>query len=215
MRTASEVGSGTGCRTGAAVDDGGGGTTEPQSERKGSADAGDGAAGAAPGPCTPAEDDDPDTGAPADDLPARSSSAEDAAARSGRRCRFVLVRLVLSWRPVARARRGQADRGIAATLWSVNRLPGLTRSPVSRPVTGPAAARCLGYGDQGPLRARAVEPCTVRPEGQTCGLRWSRTHSSCWSVRPRSGSDVGQREANPAQRPVLIPVVGPAPVARI
>src|SRR4051794_32605146 len=78
MRTASEVGSGTGCRTGAAIDDGGGGTTEPESEREGSADSGDGAAGAAPGPCTPAEDDDPDTGAPAEDRPARSSSAEDA-----------------------------------------------------------------------------------------------------------------------------------------
>jgi hypothetical protein len=37
-----------------------------------------------------------------------------AAARSGRRYRFVVMRLVLSWRPVARAHPGQGDGGIAA-----------------------------------------------------------------------------------------------------
>jgi hypothetical protein len=76
------IGSEPGCGTGAAVDDGGGGTTEPESEREGSADGGEEAAGAGPGPCTPAEADDPDTGAPAEDRPARSLSAEDAAGPS-------------------------------------------------------------------------------------------------------------------------------------
>ena len=75
-------GSGTGCRTDAAVDDGDGGPTEPESEPEGSADGGDAAAGAAPGPCTSAGDDDPDTGAPAEDRPARNSSAEHAAGPS-------------------------------------------------------------------------------------------------------------------------------------
>src|SRR3712207_6118965 len=64
------------------MEEGAGGPTGPESQSEGSADGGDAAAGAAPEPCTAAGDDDPDTGAPAEDRPARSSSAEDAAGPS-------------------------------------------------------------------------------------------------------------------------------------
>jgi hypothetical protein len=58
------------------------------------------------------------------------------------------------------------------------------------------------------------------PSGRVDGLVWpgrGLVHSLCSSSGrpPASGRRVGQRETDPAQRPVLIAVVGPAPVPRI
>ncbi len=73
------IGSGTGCGTGAAIEDGGAGTTEPGPAGADNGDGdGDGAAGAES--CTPAGDDS-GTGAPTGDVPVGSCFAEDAAGR--------------------------------------------------------------------------------------------------------------------------------------
>jgi len=122
-------------------------------------------------------------------LSSRQRAACTVVARSGRRIPVVVIRLVLSWRPVARARPARGDGGD-------RRHPGrqcingrASPAPRSRPVPGPARAPDM----------------------------WSPLvpQRSWWWVRPRSAADVGQREAGPAQRPFLVAVVGPAPVARV
>ena len=102
----------------------------------------------------------------------RQRASCTVAARSGHRYRFVVTRRVLSWHPVARARPGQGTAGSAPLLSSEHPLQGLTPSPISHLITGPATARCVGHGhgDHGPLHARAVESCTVRVEGRTVVL---------------------------------------------
>lgn len=71
-------------------------------------------------------------------LCSRQRGAGTAAARSGRRYQFVVMRLVPSWRPVARARPGSGDGGDRRHPGqSVHQRQGLTRSPVSpRPGSG-------------------------------------------------------------------------------
>src|SRR3712207_2440543 len=66
--------------------------------------------------------------------------------------------------------------------------------------------------------AMAAKECsaTMRSTPVRSGLRAELLRVRFrWSIRPRSEPDAGQREADPAQRPVLVAVVGPAPVARV
>jgi hypothetical protein len=76
--------------------------------------------------------------------------------------------------PVTSGRAGSPWTGTAGPLLPLvsKSTHGITRSLVSCPVTGPAATRILdhGYGG-GALCAGAVEPCMVRAEGRTWGLR--------------------------------------------
>jgi hypothetical protein len=70
-------------------------------------------------------------------LCSRQRAACTVAARSGRRYRFVVMRLVLSWRPVARARHGQKVGASPPPGQSVHQRQGFPRSPVSpRPGSG-------------------------------------------------------------------------------
>jgi hypothetical protein len=77
-------------------------------------------------------------------LCSRQRGAGTVAARSGRRCRFVVMRLVLSRRPVARTRPGQGDGGIAATPdVSASTAPPAVSASTAGPhlLPGPAQSR--------------------------------------------------------------------------
>ena len=70
-------------------------------------------------------------------LCSRQRAACTVAARSGRRYRFVVMRLVLSWRPGARARLDRETMGSPPPRSSVHQLQA-SPAPRSRPVPGPA-----------------------------------------------------------------------------
>ena len=125
----------------------------------------------------------------------RQRAACTVAARSGRRYRFLVMRLVLSWRPVTRARPAQGDGGIAATavVSASTAGPGLTRSPVS---PSHASGRCA-----------VVWPWWSRTAACSCGrvLHGPARRPDVWSslVPDALLLVVGPAAVNGVDKPVL------------